>query len=137
MSNLTMNQVGVINNQYQHFQDHKRVVTVCSAGCLRSPTAAVVLAADPFNFNTRAAGLTDEYAIIPLSDSLMIWADEFVVMEPPMVGALLHRFEKSFGRPLDVTLVPVHCLEIPDNFAYRDPRLVELIQKRYREVTSE
>lgn len=134
MSNITMNQMGVINNAYQDFATHKRVVTVCSAGCLRSPTAAVVLAADPFNHNTRAAGLTDSYAIIPLDARLMIWADEFVVMEGHMMHALKSRFKDTFDRDINT---PIIVLDIPDNFQYRDPELMQLIADRYKAAKKE
>lgn len=130
---LTMNQAGVIANRYQDMDQYPRVVTICSAGCLRSPTAAVVLAGEPFNKNTRCAGLTDEYAIIPLSPSLMAWADEFVVMEQKMYQAVHERYKKAFGRDLDTTIVPVTNLDIPDNFQYRDPELMTMIAERYTE----
>ena len=45
---------GVHSNEYQG--DYKRVLTVCSANMLRSPTIAHVLSAEPYNFNTRSAG---------------------------------------------------------------------------------
>ena len=131
---ITMNQAGVIANRFQNIEDYKRVVTVCSAGCLRSPTAAVVLAQDPFNFNTRAAGLTDEYALILLSPSLLSWADEFVVMEPAMKAAVRLKFADAFGRETEKLIV---VLDIPDIYAYRDPELMKLIKDRYLEVTSE
>ena len=61
---IKRNQMGVIFNAYQG--KHKKVLTVCSAGCLRSPTAAHILSSDPWNFNTRAAGISLEYAIVPV-----------------------------------------------------------------------
>lgn len=126
---LTMNQCVVINNYHQQIHKYKRVITMCSGACLRSPTAAVVLSQEPFNFNTRAVGLTDEYAIVRLDDGLHMWADEFVVMEPWMKDAILVRYPD--------TEAPIIVLDIPDNFQYRDPELVRLIKDRYLEVTSE
>ncbi len=120
---LTMNQAGVINNFHQRVDLYKRVITVCSAACLRSPTAAVVLSQDPFNFNTRAVGLTEEYAIVKLDEGLMLWADEIVVMEPWMREEIMRRY------PDDTT--PIIVLEIPDRFAYRDSELMEMIKTRY------
>ncbi len=66
-------------NPYQG--EFKRVLCVCSAGLLRSPTAAMVLSQDPFNFNTRAAGIVPNYALIPVDEVLLEWADEIVCME--------------------------------------------------------
>ncbi len=126
---LTMNQCGVIDNYHQQVHLYKRVITVCSGACLRSPTAAVVLSQEPFNFNTRAVGLTDEYAIVRLDDGLHMWADEFVVMEKWMKDAILVRYPD--------TEAPIHVLDIPDRFKYRDPELVQLIKDRYVGVTSE
>lgn len=126
---LTMNQCGVIDNYYQQVQLYKRVITVCSGACLRSPTAAVVLSQDPFNFNTRSVGLTDEYTIVKLDDGLHMWADEFVVMEPWMKDAILVRYPD--------TKAPIYVLDIPDKFAYRDPELIDMIANRYKVVTDE
>ena len=126
---LTMNQRGVIDNYHQRMVLYKRVITVCSAACLRSPTAAVVLSQDPFNFNTRAVGLTDEYAIVKLDDSLHMWADEFVVMSLRMKDTILVRYPD--------TQAPIIVLDIPDRFQYRDPELMKMIKDSYLEVTSE
>jgi len=129
--NLTMNQLGVIDNYNQRVDKYKRVVTVCSAGCLRSPTAAVVLAKKPFNFNTRCAGLTDEYAIIPFTETLFVWADEIVVMEQ-WIGTEVGSRAKEWG--YDMTdISKVINLEIPDKFPYRDPELMQMIKDRYLE----
>ena len=49
-----MNRLGNSKNPYQG--DFKKVLCVCSAGLLRSPTAAWVLSNAPFNFNTREIG---------------------------------------------------------------------------------
>ena len=66
----------VVSNPYQG--DYHKVLCVCSAGCLRSPTAAVVLAQEPFNFNTRSAGVYDGMAIairlISLTPAEIAWS---------------------------------------------------------------
>lgn len=131
-----MNQRGVIDNVHQQVDLYKRVVTVCSGGCLRSPTAAVVLAGEPFNFNTRSAGLTDEYAIIKLDESLIEWADEFVVMELWMEGAVMERYEQLFGLGYQ-GYKPIKVLNIPDHFKYRDPELAGLITESYAALEEE
>ena len=58
------------NNPYQG--KDKRVLFVCSAGLLRSATAARIYAS---KYNTRAAGSAN-YALVPVSDELIAWADE-------------------------------------------------------------
>jgi len=132
MTSITMNQMGVIDNRYQDYETYKRVVTVCSAGCLRSPTAAVVLAMPPFNHNTRAVGHTDYYAIVTLSPTILAWADEFVVMENHMVWKVKAAYKEVFDRDCET---PIVCLDIPDSFQYRDPELMAMIKDRYAERT--
>jgi len=116
----TRNRIFNASNPYQRPDKHRRVLCVCSAGLLRSPTAAVVLASEPFNYNTRAAGITTEYALVPVDDVLLEWADEIVCMESWMAQELEGRTNK-----------PIYSLNIPDNFEYRDPELMELIKERY------
>lgn len=113
-----MNRLGNAKNSHQG--DFKRVPCVCSAGVLRSPTAALVLSSDPFNYNTRAAGLDEDFALILVDKVLLAWADEVVCMEPAQAMALNEMTEK-----------PVFCLDIEDDFKYRDPALMKLIAERY------
>lgn len=114
-------------NCHNHFQGKaKKVLCVCSAGLLRSPTAAVVLSQEPYNYNTRAAGLTTEYALIPVDDVLLEWADEIVCMEKWQEAELKERTAK-----------PLYCLQIDDNFSYRDPRLMELTKAQYDRILEE
>lgn len=102
-------------NPYQG--KYKRVLCVCSAGLLRSPTVAWVLSNEPYNFNTRAAGLDVGHALIPVDDVLLEWADEIVCMDEYQQEVLKGRTSK-----------PVHNLKIGDNFEYRDKGLVKIIQ---------
>lgn len=99
---------------------YKKVLCVCSAGLLRSPTAALVLSQEPYNFNTRAVGLEEDFALIPIDDVHIEWADEIVCMSPVQAMELKSRTKK-----------PVICLDIPDSFAYRDPRLMDMIAISY------
>lgn len=119
---MRMNRLG--NAQNPHQGKAKRVLCVCSAGLLRSPTAAVVLSQEPFNFNTRAAGIDEEYALIPVDDVLVAWADQIVCMERGHEEELLERFPGAKGK--------VVVLGIMDNYAYRDPQLVRLITQQYK-----
>ena len=120
-----------ISNAGNRFQGHyKRVLCVCSAGLLRSPTAALVLSQDPFNFNTRAVGISREYALIPLESVHLHWADEIVTMEDrhtEIVHELMNTSGMFDGMPKLIQL------DIPDNFSYRDPALIEHIKNNYTE----
>ena len=114
----TMNRLANCHNQWQG--SFKKVLCVCSAGLLRSPTAAIVLSQEPFNCNTRAAGLVEEFALVPVDEVLLEWADEVVCMERKQ-----ERILKT------MTTKPIVCLEIEDSFEYRDPRLMELMKEKY------
>lgn len=106
----------------------KRVLCVCSAGLLRSPTAAFVLASPPFNFNTRAVGAHMEWALIPIDDTLIHWADEIVVMQE------MHE-ELITSRHIIPQEKRIFVLDIPDIYERMDPELQELIKTRYMEVS--
>lgn len=115
-----MNRMATCDNKYQG--DFMRVLCVCSAGLLRSPTAAVVLAGEPWNYNTRAAGLTPEFALIHVDLILLEWADLIVCMSQDQVDKL---------KPMVQTETEVISLDIPDQYEYRDPELIKLINERF------
>jgi predicted protein tyrosine phosphatase len=104
----------------------KRVLCVCSAGLLRSPTAAWVLSNEPFNYNTRAAGLDIGHALIPVDDVLIEWADEVVCMD---------EYQQKVLR--ECTTKPVFNLKISNNFEYRDKGLIEIIRRHYNQIIEE
>ena len=114
------------NTKNPHQGRYKRVLCVCSAGLLRSPTAALVLSQEPYNYNTRAAGAMADFALVPVDGVLIDWAEEIVCMEQSHANALQDNF--------DVSRKTIHVLGIPDNFAYRDSKLVELIKDRYKAI---
>ena len=115
-----MNRMGNTGNKFQG--DSKKVLCVCSAGLLRSPTMAWVLSHEPYNYNTRSAGISEEYALILVDDVLLEWADEIVCAESWMMDML-----KGVDKP-------THSLQLPDQYEYRDPKLVELIKERYEQI---
>lgn len=120
MTDFLMNRLANCSNKYQG--RYKRVLCVCSAGLLRSPTAAWVLSNEPYNFNTRAAGLAKEFALVPVDEVLLTWADEIVVFEAKQAEQI---------RSALVDETPIIVLGILDNFRYRDEELVSLIRKSY------
>lgn len=119
-----MNRMGNARNPYQG--DFPRVLCVCSAGLLRSPTAALVLAQEPFNFNTRAAGVALEYALIPVDEVLLSWAEMVVFMQAEHHCAVRDNPELSPFLEGKTIIV----LDIPDKYEYRHPELIELIRTR-------
>ena len=126
MDPFLMNRLGNCQNRYQDFHTHKRVLCVCSAGLLRSPTAAVVLSQEPWNYNTRAAGLAPEFALVPVDQVLLEWADEIVCMTSDQELELACKLG-NLGLK-----TPVVSLNIPDNYRYRDPELVHMISESYK-----
>lgn len=116
-----MNRLANTKNRYQG--DAKRVLCVCSAGMLRSPTAAQVLANPPFSFNTRSCGVSHEYALIVIDPVLVEWADEIVCMEPAHATRLR---ELPYTKGKRVVI-----LDIPDIYRRMDDKLIELIKEKY------
>ena len=70
-----------------------KVLFVCSAGLLRSPTAAKV--AGEFNINARAAGSLPYLALIPVSANLVVWADKLVFVNKENFEQTLEIFKEQ------------------------------------------
>ncbi len=101
--------------------DFKKVLCICSGGLLRSPTAAWVLSNPPFSFNTRSAGIEDKYALVPVSDILIDWAEEIVCMDVKHYRLLTKKYSVDHKR--------VRCLNISDDYLYREKKLINLIKE--------
>ena len=132
---IKRNQLGVLFNAYQG--KHKKVLTVCSAGCLRSPTAAHILSSEPWNFNTRCAGTSKEYAIIPVTEALVAWADVIICMDSHQVeyiNSIQNTLAKDFDSMYEYDYKLVYNLEIEDDYEYRNPQLVEIMTKKFKEI---
>jgi predicted protein tyrosine phosphatase len=119
---------GIHSNKYQGYFD--RVLCVCSAGILRSATAAHILAGKPFNCNTRNVG-TAGFALIPVTEDLIQWADYIICMESEHEIYIRNKMiEWSYNKP-------IMTLDIEDIYEYRDPKLIKLIKQRYSEKIKE
>jgi len=105
---------------------YKKVLCVCSAGLLRSPTAANVLHTE-FGFNTRAVGVDKGHALIPLDSVHLAWADEVVCMEEEHTP-----FIHTLSTNDEIPLPKITVLNIPDMFGYMDKELQEMILLFYR-----
>jgi len=121
------NQMGNAKNPYQG--KTKKILCVCSAGLLRSPTIAKYLTGK--GFNTRACGTSQDYALIPISEALVVWADEIHVVkeQEQTIFNILTRME------LDVKMV---VLPIPDKYGTFERELTEIIKdfyERYEEYS--
>ena len=121
-----------IANSANRFQgDYKRVLCVCSAGLLRSPTTAFVLSQEPYNYNTRAAGIEPDFALVIVDDVLLDWAQEVVCMNQGQKDRLEARLKK-LGKTTKVIV-----LELPDQYEYRNPELIKLIKEKYDEASGQ
>lgn len=132
---IKRNQLGVLFNAYQG--KHKKVLTVCSAGCLRSPTAAHLLSSNPWNFNTRAAGTSKEYAIICLDEALIVWADIIICMDSDQqkhINEMQNILAAEASAMFEYDYKQVINLEIEDDYAYRDPELVKIMLTKFYEL---
>lgn len=95
---------------------------MCSRNRLRSPTAEQVFASWP-GIETASAGINRD-ADNPVTPELLQWADLILVMERA------HRSKLSAKFGAQVAGKRVVCLEIPDDFDYMEPALVELLKAR-------
>jgi len=118
---MTRNRIANVHNKYQRTEKFRRILCVCSAGLLRSPTMAFVLSQPPYNANTRAVGCDIEYALIPIDDALVEWADEIVCANYDHLESVTNKWP-------DRTVIN---LNLPDEYDYRDETLIELIKRRY------
>ncbi len=100
----------------------KHVLFICSQNRLRSPTAEKVFFDHP-GIAVASAGLNPG-AVNPLSSDLLEWADVVFVMET----AHRNKLSKIFGGCL--AHQRVICLEIPDEYEYMEPALVDLLRTK-------
>ncbi len=100
----------------------KRILFLCSQNKLRSPTAEAVFAVHP-GVEVDSAGLNND-AEVRLSEEQVRWADLILVMEK----AHRDRLNRKFGKALAGKRIAV--LNIPDDYDYMDPMLVELLKAR-------
>lgn len=122
------NRLANASNPYQGHM--KKVLCVCSAGLLRSPTIAWILSNPPFNFNTRAAGNSKEYALIPVDDALLTWADDIICVDEFIAEQIRDELE-------DLNLLnvkPVYTIETPDRYMTRSPELIEYLTPKLKEL---
>lgn len=137
---ISHNRLSNVKNGYQG--PRKRVLCVCSAGLLRSPTAAWVLSNEPFGFNTRSVGSSEEYALIPLDAAHVAWADEFVVMndfQADHVNKLMNELDEN-ARGFDNaenSKKPIHVVNVEDKYSFRDPELVEILTRKFKDIFGE
>jgi predicted protein tyrosine phosphatase/GNAT superfamily N-acetyltransferase len=95
---------------------------LCSRNQWRSPTAEHIWR-DSSSVNVRARGLSPKARRVVV-DADVSWADVIFVMERRHKALLLSRFGALVDRER------VHVLDIPDEYPYLDPELVDLLEAR-------
>jgi len=100
----------------------RRIVFVCSANRLRSPTAEKIFSSHP-GVDARSAGVGKE-AAVPVSAELLEWADLIFVMEKRHRNMIHSRFKEIYQRKRII------CLYIPDEFEFMDPDLISLLEEK-------
>jgi len=100
----------------------RNVLFLCSQNRLRSPTAEQVFADWP-GIETASAGLLVDAEKV-LSPELLQWADLVFVMEKAHRNRLSSRYKPWLKEKR------VICLDIPDDYEYMDPVLVELLKRK-------
>ncbi|MFZ4767499.1 MAG: low molecular weight protein tyrosine phosphatase family protein [Roseimicrobium sp.] len=107
----------------------RRVLFLCSRNQWRSPTAEAIYQNDP-RVEVRSAGVSAS-AKRRVNEKLLRWADLVVVMEPDHKRRLHSQF------PELAPDLAIEVLGIPDDYAFMDPDLVDLIRDRTEAILAE
>lgn len=99
----------------------QNVLFVCSRNKWRSPTAEAVWRKHP-TLSVRSAG-TSSTARRKVTIEDVRWADVILVMENKHKSRLLAAFTNA------VDYKAIHVLDIPDDYQYMDPDLVEQLEE--------
>lgn len=100
----------------------QHVLFVCHQNRRRSATAERVFCKRP-DLEVRSAGIHTD-ALVRINERMLEWADVIFVMEER------HRRELEGAFPGHAALERIVCLEIPDDYAFLDPELVDLLKAR-------
>ena len=99
-----------------------KLLFVCSQNQLRSPTAEAIFA-EYEGLEVDSAGI-NRGAEIPLSSEAIQWADIIFVMEASHRNKLSKNFQPWLKNKRVV------CLDIPDEYEYMEPALIELLKRK-------
>lgn len=102
------------------------VLFICSRNQWRSPTAEQMWRKHP-EVSARSAG-TSPNARHTVSVEDIQWADVVLVMEEKHKS----RLKAEFTRLLENK--PIHVLDIPDDYKYMDPELVEMLEQSVNSI---
>ena len=97
-----------------------KLLFVCSRNQWRSPTAEQVWRKHP-RVQARSAG-TSANARHVMSVDDVAWADVIFAMEEKHKSRLMAEYRRLIGSK------PVHVLDVPDEYRYMDPALVQQVE---------
>jgi predicted protein tyrosine phosphatase len=98
-----------------------KVLFICNQNENRSKTAEDLFKT---KFKTKSAGLFNNH---PVTAKELNWADIIVVMEDFQRSEIAKRFPKGYMKKR------VLSLDIPDNYYYKQPELVNVLKSRMNE----
>jgi predicted protein tyrosine phosphatase len=104
-----------------------RWLFVCSAGLLRSPTGAAL--AIRKGLNARSCGSAVDYALIPISANLIMWAEKIVFLNEENYNECLELF-KDYQMLNNLLIVRALVLDIPDIYNFNDTDLIIEFEKQ-------
>jgi predicted protein tyrosine phosphatase len=104
-----------------------RWLFVCSAGLLRSPTGAAL--AIRKGLNARSCGSAIDYALIPISANLIMWANKIVFVSEENYHESLELF-KDHQMLHNLLTIRSLVLDIPDLYNYNESDLVIEFEKQ-------
>ncbi len=99
-----------------------KILFVCSRNQWRSPTAEAIYKTRQ-DLMIRSAG-TEPSARIKLTLKTILWADIIFVMEKKHKERVIQKFEDEIGDR------PIIILDIPDDYKFMDPELIEDIKTK-------
>ncbi len=102
----------------------KKILFICGKNKLRSPTAEQIFA-DCVDIETDSAGINLDAETV-LTNEQLAWADIIFVMESSQRKKLSDKYAKHLRNKKIV------CLDIPDQFAYMDSNLIQLLNTKVR-----
>ena len=102
----------------------KRILFICGKNRLRSPTAAQIFSNHP-GIECTSAGLNND-AENPVTPELLEWAELIFVMEKTHRSKLSSKFKRHLSKQRII------CLDIPDNYEFMDPTLIQLLKSKVR-----
>ena len=114
----------------------KRLLFVCTAGLLRSPTCAAEGAKR--GYNTRSCGSSTTVALVPISEALIKWSDRIIFMMDENEDKVLRYLRGMNHLELYAEVLSKSQIwGIEDIYDYGEDSLVWVIDKKFKELEGE